>query len=219
MAFERIFIPGPAGKLEGLLESDPKAKPALAALACHPHPLFQGTMHNKVVFSAAKAAARAGLPVLRFNYRGVGLSAGEYGGGAGERDDVRAALDFLQGRFPRASLCMIGFSFGAWVGLDVGAQDSRVIALVGLGLPTSAHDLDFLLDVRKPKLVVQGTEDSFGPKLQVDSLFRALLEPKRIHWVEGADHFFTGHLDEMEWAVEAFLRGVITDVAAQTQFK
>ena len=132
----------------------------------------------------------------------------EFDDGVGEREDVRAALDFLQRRFPQTALCVIGFSFGAWVGLDIGAQDSRVVALIGLGLPTNSHDLDFLLNVRKPKLIVQGTEDSFGPKLQVESLFQALPEPKWIHWVEGADHFFTGRLDEMESAVTAFLQEV-----------
>ena len=191
-----------------MLDRGPEEKPPLAILVCHPHPLFQGTMHNRVVLHAAKTAARAGLPTLRFNFRGVGLSESEFDDGVGEREDVRAALDFLQRRFPQTALCVIGFSFGAWVGLDIGAQDSRVVALIGLGLPTNSHDLDFLLNVRKPKLIVQGTEDSFGPKLQVESLFQALPEPKWIHWVEGADHFFTGRLDEMESAVTAFLQEV-----------
>ena len=100
MKIERLFLPGPAGRLEALLEFDATAIPAAAAIICHPHPLFGGTMHNRVAYRAAKAALQAGLPALRFNYRGVEKSEGESSDGIGEREDARAALDFLAGRFP-----------------------------------------------------------------------------------------------------------------------
>ncbi len=205
---ERILIPGPVGTLEALLEWDPLTIPRLATLVCHPHPLYGGTMHNKVVFRAAKAAAGLGLPALRFNFRVVGRSKGEFAEGIGERDDVRAALDYLQTRYPKIALCVMGFSFGAWVGLGLGAADPRVCALVGLGLPAASVALDFLREVTKPKLIVQETQDSYGPRDKVEALFASLVEPKRLHWVEGADYFFTGRLDEVQQAVRAFLQEV-----------
>ena len=210
---ERVFIPGPVGRLEALLEWDPAVDPRMVALVCHPHPQFGGTLHNKVVFRAAKAAMGLGLAALRFNFRGVGQSEGEYSEGAGERDDVRAALDYLLTRFAEKPVCLMGFSFGAWVGLAVGARDRRVKSLVGLGLPTVSTDLAFLREVTKPKLIVQGTEDVYGPRDQVQTLFASLPEPKRIHWVERADHFFAGKLDEVQAAVRVFLEEEVARVA------
>ncbi len=176
---------------------------------CHPHPRYGGTLHNKVVFRTAKAALQLGLPTLRFNFRGVGKSQGEFAEGMGERQDVRAALDYLQMRFPQAPACVMGFSFGAWVGLAVGATDPRVCALVGLGLPTASADLSFLRELPKPKLIIQGTQDPFGPRVQVEALFASLAEPKRLHWVEEADHFFTGKLDEVQAALRVFLQEIM----------
>ncbi len=186
------------------------------AIVCHPHPLYGGTMHNKVVHRAAKAALQAGLPVLRFNFRGVGKSAGEFAHGVGEREDVRVALDLLSTRFPEVPVCMLGFSFGAVVALAVGTADRRVRALVGLGVPAgSAADLGFLRGVTKPKLIVQGTEDIFGTHGQVETLFASLAQPKRLHWVEGADHFFTGKLNAVQTAVRCFLQEVAAPPRAE----
>jgi hypothetical protein len=162
-------------------------------------------MHNKVVYRAAKAAIQAGVPTLRFNYRGVHKSEGEFAGGIGERDDVRAALDELERRYAQTPVCLVGFSFGASVGLAVGAKDPRVKALVGLGLPTSSMDFHFLREVRKPKLIVQGARDEHGPRKQVESLFESLAEPKQLVWVENADHFFAGRLDEVQTPVRRFV--------------
>jgi alpha/beta superfamily hydrolase len=162
-------------------------------------------MHNKVVFRAAKSALLAGLPTLRFNFRGAGHSAGTFTGGEGEREDVRAALSHLTAHFPGLPVCLMGFSFGAWVGLEVGAADSRVSTLVGLGVPVNMSNFDFLLDVRKPKLILQGTRDEFGSVAKVSALYDSLAEPKQIHWVEGADHFFAGRLDEVQKVLQQFL--------------
>lgn len=203
---ERLFVSGPGGRLEALLEWVPGVKASFAALVCHPHPVYGGTMHNKVVFRAAKAALGLGFPTLRFNFRGVGKSEGRFAQGVGERDDARAALEFLVSRFPGLPAVMVGFSFGSWVGLAVGAADPRVAALVGLGLPARSWDLGFLIPVTKPKLIVQGTEDVYGPRDRVERLYGALAEPKRIHWVEGADHFFTGRLDEVRAVVAGFFQ-------------
>jgi len=200
-----LFLPGPAGKLEALLWTSATAAPAMAGLVCHPHPLFGGTMHNKVAFHAAKSLHRAGLPVLRFNFRGAGLSEGEHDRGRGEQDDVRAALDFLAAEFPGLPVVLAGFSFGAWVGLRVGAEDARVARLVGLGIPVNDSDFSFLRECTKPKLFVVGTEDKFAARGRVESLVASLAEPKRLVFVEGADHFFTGKLDHVDRAITEWM--------------
>ena len=202
---ERLFLTGPVGRLEALLEWTEPAHPRMAALVCHPHPLYGGTMHTKIVFRAAKAALNLGLPTLRFNFRGAGRSEGSFGQGQGELDDVRAALDYLSSRFTGLPVALTGFSFGCWVGLRVGAADDRVTVLVGLGVPVGSYDFSFLAPVSKPKLIVQGTGDAYGPRARVEQLFASLAEPKRICWVEGADHFFTGRLEEAQAAVSGFL--------------
>jgi alpha/beta superfamily hydrolase len=188
-----------------------------SALVCHPHPLYGGTMHNKVVYRAAKAALQAGMPTLRFNFRGVGKSQGESAGGIGEREDVRASLDYLASRFPESPVCLMGFSFGAVAGLTVGASDPRVGALVGLGVPAGSADLSSLHRVAKPKLIIQGTQDNFGPREEVQELFAALAEPKRLCWVEGADHFFTGKLDEVQAAVRSFLQEIVAAIPREAK--
>jgi len=163
-------------------------------------------MHNKVVFRAAKAATQAGLPALRFNFRGVGKSAGSFSDGIGEGRDVTAALDYLSARFPAVPVCFIGFSFGAAVGLPVGARDPRVTALVGLGVPVGSRNMDYMQGVPEPKLIIQGTQDQFAPPAEVQAFFDSLAEPKQIHWVENADHFFTGKLEEVQRVIREFLR-------------
>ena len=209
MKIEQLFLPGPAGRLEALLEFDATAIPAAAAIVCHPHPQYGGTMHNRVVYRAAKSALQAGFPALRFNFRGVEKSEGESSDGPGERDDARAALDYLVGRFPGIPIVMMGFSFGAWIGLTVGAADPRVRALVGLGLPTGSADWTCLRNINKPLLIVQGTSDIFGPRAEIEALFSTLPEPKRLHWVEGADHFFRNKLAEVQMVVGSFLQGFV----------
>jgi uncharacterized protein len=187
------------------MEWNPQVSPRHVALVCHPHPLYGGTMHNKVVYRAAKAALQSGFPTLRFNFRGAGASAGTFTGGDGERADVRAALDRLAERFPGLPVCLMGFSFGSWVGLAVGADDPRVSTLVGLGIPVNTYDFDFLREVGKPKLIVQGTRDEFGPSNPVSRLYDSLAEPKQIHWVLDADHFFAGKLEEVQQVLQEFL--------------
>jgi len=175
--------------------------PASVALVCHPHPLFGGTMHNKVVFQAAKALHGSGMPVLRFNFRGAGLSEGEHDKGAGEQGDVRAALDYLAQEFPGRPILLAGFSFGAWIGLRVGCQDTRVERLIGLGIPVNSSDLGYLRSCTKPKLIVQAGLDQFGSVANVEALFAAMPEPKELKIVEGVDHFFAGKLEQVGAAI------------------
>ncbi|HKN62367.1 MAG TPA: alpha/beta fold hydrolase [Candidatus Acidoferrales bacterium] len=200
-----FFIDGPAGRLEAMLWTVANADPSLAAVVCHPHPLFGGTMHNKVVFQAAKAIHSRGIPVLRFNFRGAGLSEGAHDKGSGEQDDVRAALDYLAREFPNRPILLGGFSFGAWVGLRVGCEDARVTKLIGLGLPANDSDLSYLRSCEKAKLIIQGGNDEFGSRAKVEALFATMPEPKRLVIVEGADHFFAGKLDQVAAAIDAWL--------------
>lgn len=200
-----FFLSGPAGRLEAMLWTTPTPDPVMAAVVCHPHPLFGGTMHNKVVFRAAKALHSRGVPVLRFHFRGAGLSEGEHDRGQGEAEDVRAALDFLGKEFPRRPLLLAGFSFGAWVGLRVGCADARVAELVGLGIPVNDSDLSYLRTCVKSKLFLQGDRDQFGSAARVETLFAELPEPKKLVFINAADHFFTGKLDEMAAALDAWL--------------
>lgn len=194
-----------------MLWTSPQPDPPAAALVCHPHPLYGGTMHNKVVFQTAKSLHRLGLPVLRFNFRGAGLSEGVHDRGRGEQDDVRAALDFLAGEFPARPIVLAGFSFGAVVGLEVGCADSRVTGLVGLGVPVNDSDLSYLTRCAKPKLFVQGSRDQFGARDRLENLFAAVPEPKHLVLVDDADHFFTGKLHQVDHAITNWVKEALPD--------
>jgi alpha/beta superfamily hydrolase len=200
-----FFLAGPAGRLEALLWTTPVAEPSFAAVVCHPHPLFGGTMHNKVVYQAAKRLHELGIPVLRFNFRGAGLSEGVHDKGHGEQEDVRAALDYLAGEFSGKPILVAGFSFGSVVGLRVGCKDDRVAELIGLGIPANLSDLTFLEKCAKPKLIIQGGNDRYGSQEKVKAMFGTLPEPKKLVIVPGADHFFAGHLNEAGAAIEEWL--------------
>jgi hypothetical protein len=218
-AIRSLFIDGPAGRLEALLNSGAE-NATHAALVCHPHPVYGGTMNNKVVFHAMKALNSFGFPVLRFNFRGFGLSAGEHDEGRGETDDVRAALDWLNREF-HLPLIFAGFSFGAAVGLVAACADERVRAVIGLGVPVAPvaernYELDFLRSCQKPKLFVSGSRDQFGPRAKLEQLVNSLPEPKKLVIVDSADHFFEGRLREMREAVETWIRETIREVSAES---
>jgi len=198
-----FFLEGPAGRLESLLnEGQPDA--THAALVCHPHPLFGGTMHNKVVYHAMKALSGFGFPVLRFNFRGAGMSEGEHDRGQGEQEDVRAALNWIESAFS-LPIIFCGFSFGAATGLRTACCDTRVAALISLGTPVDvegrAYTYQFLKDCTRPKLFVTGSRDQYGPPERLKKVVEAAPEPKEMVIVEGGDHFFEGHLAEMQAAI------------------
>ena len=199
-----LFLEGPAGRLEAILWK-PAAPTRLAALVCHPHPLFGGTMHNKVVYQAAKSLDALGLPVLRFNFRGAGLSAGAHDRGHGEQEDVRAALDFLAAEFLGLPLLVAGFSFGSWVGLRVGCPDQRVGELIGLGTPVNSSDFSYLRNCDKPKLFVHGANDEHGDVGKLEQLVESLPGENRLVVVAGAEHFFAGKLDQVDAAIRAWV--------------
>jgi hypothetical protein len=199
---------GPAGKLEAILNAGAENAP-YAALVCHPHPLGGGTMHNKVVYHAMKAFQSFGLPVLRFNFRGTGLSEGTHDDGYGEQDDVRAAVDWLDHELQRPIL-FAGFSFGGAIGLRTCCGDERVKGLIALGLPVHAEGRDyhyhFLAACPQPKLFVSGTRDQYSPMPQAEAVFHTAMQPAEIVWVEDADHFFAGKLDQVQLAIRNWVQ-------------
>ena len=203
-----FFLEGPAGRLEAILWTPPAAtRPPLAAVVCHPHPLFGGTMHNKVVYQVAKSLDAAGMPVLRFNFRGAGLSEGDHDRGRGEQDDVRAALDFLSTEFSSVPLLVAGFSFGCVAGLRAGCEDARVSQLIGLGLPVNSTDVSFLSRCGKPKLFVHGSDDEYGAIEKVKTLVASLPGENHLVVVEDADHFFKGKLEQVDRAITSWIAG------------
>ena len=198
----KLFLKGPAGDLEAILWTSTRfRRPPLAAVLCHPHPLFGGTFHNKVVYQAAKSLDSLGIPVLRFNFRGAGLSAGEHDHGRGEQGDVRVAIDYLAAEFRDTPLLLGGFSFGSWVGLPVGCSDPRITELIGIGVPVNSSDFTSLWRCSKPKLFVHGANDEFGEAQKVKELVNQLPGENRLVFIPEADHFFSGHLVEFDQAI------------------
>jgi len=219
---ENVDLRGPAGRLEAVLNTGRDDAP-FSALVCHPHPPSGGTMHTKAVYHAMKAFSRFGLPVLRFNFRGTGLSEGSYDDARGEVDDARAALDWLDANLHKPILCA-GFSFGANVGLRAACGDARVHGLVGLGLPVRAAGRDytysFLASCTPPKLFVSGDHDEFCPADVLQRIVDAAPSPKQTVWIAGADHFFAGipgspasKLNQMREAMEQWLTATFPELA------
>lgn len=199
-----LLIPASHGHLEAIYRpgSDHAER---VALVLHPHPLHGGTMHNKVVFRAAKALNEAGYEVLRFNFRGVGKSTGEFDEQRGETDDARTALDYLLTSQPHAKeVVLAGFSFGSVIGLRLGCADSRVDRLIAIGVPARIGNLDFLAECRKPKLFIHGVEDDIAPLAPLEEFLATLPAESdfRLVRIEGAGHFFDDHARELMAAVK-----------------
>jgi alpha/beta superfamily hydrolase len=198
---ESVMLAGPAGKLEGLLEEPEDREPVEAFVVCHPHPLHGGTMHNKVVYRIARGLRRAGGVVLRFNYRGVNRSDGQYDNGVGEAEDARAALVYLRSRYPDLPLSLAGFSFGARIVLKIGCENGAAARIVAVGVPAAQKEAADLGDCEVPRVFIQSTNDQFGPRAAMESYFERLRGSKQLIWVEATDHFFTDALDQFEEAV------------------
>jgi alpha/beta superfamily hydrolase len=199
---ETFDFVGPAGRLEAILMW-PDAPPVASAVVCHAHPLHGGIMHFKTVFRAAKALQAHGLAVLRFNFRGVGRSEGAHDQGRGEQDDVRAALDEMERRLPGLPQLVGGFSFGSHMAARVGCGHVRVRAILVMGFPLRMmEDTSFLRDCTRPRLFVQGEHDEFASGEVIRWLVAELPAPAEVAVVPGADHFFTGHLDELQQIVD-----------------
>jgi alpha/beta superfamily hydrolase len=202
---ESQFIAGPAGRLESLLEEPEDRDPIEAALVCHPHPLFGGTMHNKVVYRIARGLRKTGCVVLRFNFRGVNLSEGAHDAGPGEVEDARAALVWLRSRYPDLPYSLAGFSFGSRIALRLGCTlaEPRPRRVIAAGFPTTIGSFDYLDSCLLPKYFVNSTNDIYGPKPEVEKAYDQFAEPKSIRFIQATDHFFAGALDEFETAIAA----------------
>jgi hypothetical protein len=200
-------IPGPAGRLEALLDEPAVSADQLRAAVVfgHPHPQHGGTMHTKVVYQSAKALSRIGCAVLRFNYRGVGTSAGRFAEGIGEAEDFRAGLAFLRSRYPSARLWGAGFSFGAWIALTVGATDPAVSTLIGIAPPISRYDFDPVAESAKPKFFIQGERDEITSLKDMQRFYAVCREPKELVVIDGADHLFDGKTSEVGDTIEDLL--------------
>ena len=195
---ESLFLDGPAGRIEALLEEPDDGAPREAALVCHPHPRHGGTMHNKVVYRIARGLRSTGAVVLRFNYRGVNLSEGEYAHGEGELADARAALAYLRGRYPALPFTLAGFSFGSRVVLRLGCEGAGARRVIAVGFPTVYKDRSYLENCTMPRIFIQSTRDQYGPISELEPLVASLPDPKKLILVDAADHFFAGALPELE---------------------
>ncbi len=197
-------IPGPAGPLEALLDL-PAGSPRVGVVFAHPLPIKGGTMHTKVVFQSAKALSRIGCAVLRFNFRGVGRSAGTWDNGRGEMDDYEAAVDFLSGRYPDLEMWAAGFSFGSYIAMTSGADDDRICTLIGIAPPVNRYEFASVKLSTKPKFVVHGEGDELIPLKAVREFYAQLHEPKEMVEIDRANHLFDGQASEIGDALEELL--------------
>jgi hypothetical protein len=201
------FFEGPAGRIEAILK-EPASSISRVAVVCHPHPLFGGTMHNKVVYRIAKAFEKSGFATLRFNFRGAGRSHGAHDHGRGEQDDLRAAIEFVEEKYPYATVWVAGFSFGSAVMLRAACGDARVRAIVAAGVPVSKYDFSEVVDCPKPKLFVQGEFDEFGTPSDLVRFVESLQDPRQLKVIEGAGHFFEDQLPELEQVITDFISSI-----------
>lgn len=197
-------IPGPVGPLEALLDK-PSGTPRAAVVFAHPLPIEGGTMHTKVVFQGAKALARIGCVVLRFNFRGVGRSAGTWDEGRGEMDDYRAAVDFLSAKYPDLEMWAAGFSFGSYIATTLGAGDDRICALIGIAPPVDRYEFASVKLSLKPKFIIHGERDELIPLRTVREFYARLQEPKELVEIDKANHLFDGQASEVGDALEELL--------------
>ena len=202
---ETFFLRGPAGRIECMLKRPDAADTPSAAVVCHPHPLFGGTMHNKVVYRIARGMRRSGAVVLRFNFRGVSRSEGVHDQGIGEVEDARTALGFLRARYPALPYSLAGFSFGSRVITKLGCSlhTPRPARLIAAGFPTHHGRIDYLAACDLSKYFIQSAVDEHGPKEELEAAFATFAEPKYLEFIEAGDHFFAGALDKLEDAIAA----------------
>lgn len=202
-----LDVPGSAGPLEGLLNVNAEVDVRAIAVIAHPLPTAGGTMHTKAVFHAAKAMAKIGCPVLRFNFRGVGRSAGTFDDGRGETEDYLAALDFMTSKYPDIGhVWAAGMSFGAWVAMTAGAADGRVTTLIGIAPPVTKYDFSAVVAAAKPTFLIHGEEDEIIPVKEMRKFYGRLSEPKELVVIDAADHLFDGRVTEVGDAIEDLLQ-------------
>lgn len=202
-----VQLPGPAGRLEALLEEPEGKDPREAVVLCHPHPNYGGTMHNKVVYRLARALRETGSAVLRFNFRGAGRSQGAWDRGRGELEDARSALKWLRNQYPGLPYALAGFSFGARIALELGSDGEHASRIIAAGFPLAYQHLEFLNHSGVARYFLHSTNDEHAPQAAFEEFFERLSGPKRLIWIPSKDHFFAGGLDELEKAARALPRG------------
>jgi alpha/beta superfamily hydrolase len=208
MKEEKVLIPCDGLTLKGLLSVQEALPVRGGVVLCHPHPLYGGAMDNPVVTAAAEAAVEEGFQTLRFNFRGVGESEGTHADGVGEKDDVRAAIEFLSSKVDGSSLILVGYSFGARVGLPVAIEDARVKGMVAIAPPLEMYDFDFLKGSKKNKLVIVGNRDLYCPIEHLKEFYQHLEDPKSLVMIQGADHFFSYHVKSLTPPLREFFRKI-----------
>ena len=207
MSEEKVYFASGSIQLEGLLSMDGAFSNKRGMVLCHPHPQYGGSMDNPVITAAAEVASGEGFSTLRFNFRGVGESSGSYSEGIGEREDVRAGIDFLSSRLDKSSpLVLLGYSFGAWVGLRVAFEDKRIEGMVAIAPPLEMSEFEFLRGSKKKKLIIAGTRDLFCPAPKLEEWYHELNDPKFRATIPGADHFFFSHTHLLAEPLGKFLK-------------
>jgi alpha/beta superfamily hydrolase len=205
-----LLIPGPAGQLQASLWSPPKGvTPRAAAVVCHPHPLYGGTMNTTAVFRTARGLQQAGVRVLRFNFRGVGQSEGQHHGQGGEAEDLGAALDWFEKESPGLPLWAGGFSFGARTAAYRATVDPRIQRVVLVALPVAAFDCSFLRKVAQPGLLVMASNDEYGTAAELRRRFPELHDGLEVQEIAGSGHFFEGHTADLQRRVSEYARRVL----------
>ena len=199
-----VTFTGPAGRIEGRFQPS-KVRGAPIAIVLHPHPQFGGTMNNKIVYDLFYSFVQRGFSALRFNFRGVGRSVGTFDAGPGEKEDFKAAVDFVSERFPDAPIWAAGMSFGSWIAMTVGAQDSRVSLLLGIAPPVDRYDFDALRTCTLPKFIIHGEEDELISIKEIRKFYSQIPEPKELVTIEYANHLFEGKTPLVAEAVEDLL--------------
>ncbi len=208
MKEERVFFRSGGIQLEGLLSNQGALSVKGGIVLCHPHPLYGGEMRNRVITKALGPAHELGFVTLRFNFRGVGESEGVYSEGVGEKEDVWAAIEYLDFKLnhPDAPIIVLGYSFGAWVGMPVALKEERVKGMVAISPPLGMTDFDFLKDCTKEKLIIGGDMDDYCPFSLLKEWFEQLKEPKSLSVIQGADHFYSFHANLVVQPLREFLK-------------
>ncbi len=213
MKEEKVFIPCGGILLEGLLSVQEASSLRGGAIFCHPHPQYGGDMGHPVVTTSVEAAFQEGFSTLRFNFRGAGESQGSYGEGAAEKKDVKAAADYFYGRLKNSNPLpiLVGYSFGAWVGLMVAVEDARFTGIVAIAPPLGIYNLGFLMEYKKKKLFIAGDRDYFCPPSLLEKWYERLDEPKSLAVIPGADHFFLFHTRFLVQPLREFFRKISSE--------
>jgi len=210
MKEEKVFIPSNEIQLEGLLSIQEAFSFRGGVVLCHPHPQYGGDMNHPVLTTALEAASQEGFSTLRFNFRGVGGSEGSYGEGIGEREDVKAAAEYLYFRLKddHAPLILMGYSFGIWAGFPVAIEDERFKGMVAVAPPLEIYNFEFLMGCQKKKLFIAGDRDFFCPPSMLKAWYQRIEEPKSLVIIPGADHFFLFHTHSLIQPLKEFFRKI-----------